>query len=499
MMQAHVPHARPSGPRQLIQPSHRSHSPLPQSSIPDRGETKPLNITKRPQSSGQNQQHSPPTALTAKNLAVPTPPRSRSTTPKISLQIPIQSNPGPDSYYAGGPRNEQSQASDILDVLTIVPSSTLTTVPPAKPSDPVHEVRTLIEKLDPSDSQEDESILDPAFSTSWSNDVLEEVSRLGEGASGAVHKVRDKRNRTIMARKTITTRSAPTKQLLRELSIMARSKHVNIIRFYGAFMSPSSSEVMILMEYCEGGSLEAIGKRIKEIGAVVGEKIAGRISEGVLQGLAHLHANKTIHRDIKPSNILLSREGVVKLCDFGVSGELVESYVATFTGTSLYMAPERILGNEYTIRSDVWSLGISLLELVQNKFPFPNDLPAIELMMYITSGEPPRLEDEGEVRWSNDMKDFVKQALTAIARNRPIPKDMLSHPWIVGVMKQEVHMARWIRQVWGWQKTRRSKDDTSTSRPNTGTLSRPQSSDDHSTADSSGDSPEESPPNDHHP
>ncbi|KAF9263353.1 Pkinase-domain-containing protein [Marasmius fiardii PR-910] len=317
----------------------------------------------------------------------------------------------------------------------------------------------MIEKLDVTEAPDDESILDPAFSTTWSNEVLEEISRLGEGASGAVHKVRDKRSGTIMARKTITTRSAPTKQLLRELSIMAKTKHVNIIRFHGAFMSPSSSEVMILMEYGEGGSLEAIGKRIKEIGAVVGEKIAGRISEGVLQGLAYLHANRTIHRDIKPSNILLSREGVVKLCDFGVSGELVESYVATFTGTSLYMAPERILGNEYTIRSDVWSLGISLLELVQNKFPFPGDLPPIELMMHITSGEPPRLEDEGEVQWTDEMKDFVKQALTGDARNRPIPKDMLNHPWITNVMKQEVHMARWIRQVWDWKKTRRSKDE----------------------------------------
>ncbi|EEB87253.1 hypothetical protein MPER_15478, partial [Moniliophthora perniciosa FA553] len=114
---------------------------------------------------------------------------------------------------------------------------------------------------------------------------------------------------------------------------MSTTDHPNITKFYGAFMSPSSSEVMIIMEYCEGGSLEAIGKRIKERGAVVGEKIAGRIAQGVLEGLAYLHARRTIHRDIKPSNILLSREGVVKICDFGVSGELVGSYVNTFTGT----------------------------------------------------------------------------------------------------------------------------------------------------------------------
>lgn len=115
----------------------------------------------------------------------------------------------------------------------------------------------------------------------WSDDVLEELSRLGEGAGGAVHKVKDTRTGKIIARKTITTREAPMRQLLRELSIISSTQHVNIILFHGAYMSPSSSEVKILMDYCEGGSLESVGKRIKERGAIIGEKIAGRLAEGV--------------------------------------------------------------------------------------------------------------------------------------------------------------------------------------------------------------------------
>ncbi|KIK09894.1 hypothetical protein K443DRAFT_671206 [Laccaria amethystina LaAM-08-1] len=463
---------RPMGPRSRGPPSSLATSnnqPRDQQRLPVPALTVPHEPARSPKPS-------------LSSLTIPRPPLSKPSFPKIKIEINTGSAPGPlfESYY-GGPNGPSLDINTPPEDKTIRPESTATCVPQPnqRSTEPFTDIRELVTELEGRPSQppvlpdplaeDDDAVLIPTPPTlSWSDDVLEEQSRLGEGAGGAVHKVKDKRTGKVMARKTITTREAPMKQLLRELSIISSTEHINIVLFHGAFMSPSSSEVKILMEYCEGGSLEAVGKRIKERGAIVGEKIAGRLAEGVLQGLAYLHLKKTIHRDIKPPNILLSREGVVKLSDFGVSGELINSLAGTFTGTSFYMAPERICGNEYTIRSDVWSTGISLLELVQNRFPFPNDLPPIELMMYITNGEPPRLEDEPGVQWSDEMKDFIKETLTVDSLTRPTPKDMLAHPWIISVMKQEVHMARWIRQVWDWPKSsRRSRDESSLSRPNT--------------------------------
>ncbi|KAJ7772596.1 STE/STE7 protein kinase [Mycena maculata] len=479
--------ARPVGPRAISSPSQAS---LTANVAP----TPPLKIVKQP----QRPTLSPPAVPSARSptpvlgLSIPgVNSRPNTPKPKINIAIPALNTSGgagqangdaeesQGGYYSGGQFGSAVKLNS-----TEHEERTIRPDPPQARPEPLNSIRQLLKTLDEkkperaeptngtsrenSDVEEDDGDAvhtDPQQHLPWSDDVLEEVSRLGEGAGGAVHKVRDKRTGKIMARKTITTREAPMKQLLRELSIISSTAHINIILFHGAYMSPSSSEVKILMEYCEGGSLEAVGKRIKERNAVVGEKIAGRLAEGVLQGLNYLHTKRTIHRDIKPSNILLSREGVVKLCDFGVSGELVESQAGTFTGTSFYMAPERICGAKYTIRSDVWSTGISLLELVQNRFPFPADLPPIELMMYITAGEPPRLDDEPGVQWSPEMKDFIRQTLIVDALARPTPKDMLEHPWVKNAMLQEVHMARWIRKVWEWPKTsRRSRDNTSLSR-----------------------------------
>jgi len=308
----------------------------------------------------------------------------------------------------------------------------------------------------------------------WTDDQLEEIERLGEGAGGAVFKVRVKDTGSVIAKKTIpATHSTPARQLVREFSFLAHCVHENITAFYGAFMSSPTAEhgmeVCLLMEYCDGGSLDSVSRQIRKLQfGRVGEKVVGKIAPGILRGLDYLHSRRIIHRDIKPSNILLTRAGIVKLCDFGVSGDLVYSFANTFTGTGYYMAPERIEGRSYSISSDVWSTGISLLEFAQNRFPYPPDLGPIDLLQVIVKGPVPSLDDDKEEgeggHWSQSMKDFIRVCLTVEAENRPTPHQMLKHAWISEMEGQKINMEKWMRDVWGWEKPKKkNKRRTSSS------------------------------------
>jgi mitogen-activated protein kinase kinase len=138
----------------------------------------------------------------------------------------------------------------------------------------------------------------------------------------------------------ITTSPNPAihKQLLRELQFLNECQSPYVVEHYGSFLTSSDTCIGILMEFCEAGSLDTLVRKITRRGGRTSEKVLGKIAEAVLGGLDYLHERRIIHRDIKPSNILVTKAGQVKLCDFGVSGELVDSFAGTFTGTSFYMA-----------------------------------------------------------------------------------------------------------------------------------------------------------------
>ncbi|KZF24151.1 Pkinase-domain-containing protein [Xylona heveae TC161] len=290
-----------------------------------------------------------------------------------------------------------------------------------------------------------------------------ELGSLGEGAGGAVTRCMLRGGKTVFALKIITTDPNPDvkKQIVRELNINKSCNSAHVCQYYGAFVDDSTGTISIAMEFCEGGSLDSVYKEVKKLGGRTGEKVLGKVAEGVLNGLTYLHGRKILHRDIKPSNILLCRNGQVKLCDFGVSGEFgTKGDANTFIGTSYYMAPERITGQSYTITSDVWSLGVSLLEVAQHRFPFPADgtemqprAGLIDLLTYIVRQPIPKLKDEPDagIRWSENFKYFIECCLEKEPRRRATPWRMLEHPWMLEMRSKKVNMEHFLKQVWDWK------------------------------------------------
>ncbi|XP_017485160.1 PREDICTED: dual specificity mitogen-activated protein kinase kinase dSOR1 isoform X2 [Rhagoletis zephyria] len=296
-----------------------------------------------------------------------------------------------------------------------------------------------------------------------SDDDLEKLGELGSGNGGVVMKVRHIPTELIMARKLIHLEVKPAikKQIIRELKVLHECNFPHIVGFYGAFYS--DGEISICMEYMDGGSLDLILKRAGRIP----ESILGKITLAVLKGLSYLRDKHAImHRDVKPSNILVNSSGEIKICDFGVSGQLIDSMANSFVGTRSYMSPERLQGTHYSVQSDIWSLGLSLVEMAIGMYPIPppdsktleaifNDNPEdgqqtvvepkvmaiFELLDYIVNEPPPRLEHK---IFTDDFKDFVDICLKKNPDERADLKTLLNHAWIRKAEVEEVDIAGWV-------------------------------------------------------
>ena len=172
------------------------------------------------------------------------------------------------------------------------------------------------------------------------------------------------------------------------------------------------------MEYCHCGSVGAYlrsGNRLKE------EELREVVSCCLL-GLSYLHNRNVMHRDIKPDNLFISENGVIKLGDFGLAVQLDHSCSRRNTrcGTSWYMGPE-VYEEEACLKSDVWSLGISVIEMAENKNPFA-DFTSLQVMKKVCFGEPPCLTSSG---WSGNMIDFVSACLVKDVNERASVNDLL--------------------------------------------------------------------------
>ncbi|KAK6823786.1 Catalytic domain of fungal PBS2-like dual-specificity Mitogen-Activated Protein Kinase Kinase [Aspergillus parasiticus SU-1] len=252
--------------------------------------------------------------------------------------------------------------------------------------------------------------------------------------------VKDNLTGVIMAMKEIRLELDENKfaQIIMELEILHRCVSPFIIDFYGAFFQEGA--VYICVEYMDGGSIDKIYKD------GVPENILRKMALSTVMGLKTLKDDHNIiHRDVKPTNILVNSRGQIKICDFGVSGNLVASIAKTNIGCQSYMAPERIAGGgvqqsgasgggTYSVQSDIWSLGLTIIECAIGRYPYPPETfnNIFSQLHAIVHGEPPTLPESG---YSDEAHSFVRACLDKNPKNRPSYSMLLRHPWIAPLMR----------------------------------------------------------------
>ena len=283
-------------------------------------------------------------------------------------------------------------------------------------------------------------------------DDLKYLGLLGSGAYGVVHKMRHNQTGTDMAVKRITAThdDVETRRLFMDLDILRKSNCPFIVQFYGAMFQ--EGDVMICMEVMDI-SLDKFYISVKEQNKWIPENILGKIAFSVISALDYLHKHlSVIHRDVKPSNMLIDRNGSVKMCDFGISGYLVDSFANSFdVGCKEYMAPERIdvdpkaNRGRYDTRSDIWSFGISIVEIATQKFPYGPCQTPFERYKQVFQDDPPSLPTSGN--FSSSFQDFVHQALQKKVEDRPKPHQILGHPFLKEHSQLATDVAGYVKSI----------------------------------------------------
>ncbi|KAM9227041.1 LOW QUALITY PROTEIN: serine/threonine-protein kinase PAK 3-like [Leptosomus discolor] len=247
--------------------------------------------------------------------------------------------------------------------------------------------------------------------------------KIGQGASGTVYVALDIATGQEVAIKQMDLHREPQKEVfLDEILIMRENKNPNIVNYLDSYLV--GDELWVVMEYLAGGSLNNVAAK-----ASMDEWQIAAVCRECLQALDFLHSNGVIHRDIKSDNILLGMDGSVKLSDFGFSAWISpeQSKRSTMVGTLQWMAPEVVLGEAYGPKVDIWSLGITAIEMAEGEPPYLHEDPLVVMNLIAMEGTP---ELQNPERLSALFHDFLNCCLQVDVDRRWSAKELLQHPFL---------------------------------------------------------------------
>lgn len=275
-------------------------------------------------------------------------------------------------------------------------------------------------------------------------EVFDIICKLGEGSYGSVYKALHKESGQVLAIKQVPV-DTDLQEIIKEISIMQQCDSPYVVKYYGSYFK--NTDLWIVMEYCGAGSVSDIMRLRKK---TLSEDEIATILSDTLKGLEYLHLRRKIHRDIKAGNILLNSEGHAKLADFGVAGQLTDTMAKrnTVIGTPFWMAPEVIQEIGYDCVADIWSLGITALEMAEGKPPY-GDIHPMRAIFMIPTKPPPSFRDPD--KWSPEFIDFVSVCLVKNPKERALASDLLNHVFIgnskpPNILSQMIAEACEIRQ-----------------------------------------------------